>query len=416
VVATKGANPLELMGRAALANVLQFFVPGRGDQAQFYNLPGRAVFEPLTALLALVGLGVLLWRLRRPPALFLLLWLPALLLPSFLATDRFPTLPRVLGVIPAVYFYPAIGLLAIASLLGRWLNQQERERRRNFPLRLRTAAPLLLCTLALLVHAGSTYRDYFRAWGRSMATFDAFEGDMTAAWQWLGIHPPAGHVYLSSDIYRHPTFMLLGEKATVQTYFQHRNPDLSWFDARGALPLPSSGQPATYVIGYSTPLNERAADLLAGRAGERDRISAPDGSPAVMMLESQLSAGTASPLAALPAPDAFTDQLALTGAAWNPAPDGTPELWLQWRTSGPEPAAWRGYRLEIAAGDAVAVVPFDAFRPPEWVPGGTFLTWHRVETAGEPPGDLRLRLIRADDGQPVIRANAPEGWHAVALP
>jgi 4-amino-4-deoxy-L-arabinose transferase-like glycosyltransferase len=416
VVATNAASPLALMGKAALANVLQFFVPGRGDQAQFYNLPGRAVFEPLTALLALIGLGVLLWRWRRPPALFLLLWLPALLLPSFLATDRFPTLPRVLGVIPAVYFYPAIGLVAVASLLGGWLSKGEREPRGRFSLHLRTAAPLLLCTLVLLVHAGFTYRDYFRAWGRSMAAFDAFEGDMTAAWQWLGANEPAGHVYLSSDIYRHPTFMLLGEKATVRTHFQHQNPDLSWFDARGALPLPSPGQPATYVIGYSTPLNDRAADLLAAHAGERDRVPAPDGSPALIVLEAQPSPAAASPLAALPAPDAFTDQLALTGAAWNPAPDGASELWLQWRTAGPEPAAWRGYRLEIAAGDQVAVVSFDAFRPPEWVPGGSFLTWHRAETAGDPPRELRLRLMRADDGQPVIRENAPEGWHAVALP
>ena len=101
VVATNAASPLALIRKAALANVLQFFIPGRGDQAQFYNLPGRAVFEPMTALLALIGLGVLLWRWKRPPALFLLTWIPALLLPSFLATDRFPTLPRVLGVIPA---------------------------------------------------------------------------------------------------------------------------------------------------------------------------------------------------------------------------------------------------------------------------------------------------------------------------
>ena len=119
VVATNAASPLALIGKAALANVLQFFVPGRGDRAQFYNLPGRAVFEPVTALLALIGLGVLLWRWQRPPALFLLTWIPALLLPSFLAADRFPTLPRVLGVIPAVYFYPAIGLVTVALLLQR---------------------------------------------------------------------------------------------------------------------------------------------------------------------------------------------------------------------------------------------------------------------------------------------------------
>ena len=78
----------------------------------------------------------------------------------------------------------------------------------------------------------------------------------------------------------------------------------------------------------------------------------------------------------------FTDQLALTGAAWNTAADGASELWLRWQTAGPDPADWRGYRLEIAAGDQVTAVPFDAFRPPEWVPDGSFLTWHRVETPG----------------------------------
>ena len=415
VVATNAGSPLALMGKAALANVLQFIVPGRGDQAQFYNLPGRAVFEPVTALLALIGLGVLLWRWQRAPALFLLTWIPALLLPSFLATDRFPTLPRVLGVIPAVYFYPAIGLVTVALLLARWSSNALSHHRTTVLPYYRTIV-LAICSLALLIHAGATYRDYFRVWGRSMATFDAFEGDMTAAWRWLDTHQPAGHVYLSSDIYRHPTFMLLGEQATVQTYFQHQNPALSWFDARGALPLPPPGQPATYLIPYSAALTEQAAGLLAANAVERDRALAPDGSAALTVLELSASPSTVPSLAGLPAPDVFTDQLALTGAAWNSAPDGASGLWLQWQTSGPDPAGWRGYRLEIAAGDEVTALPFDAFRPPEWVPGGSFLTWHRVESAGDPPGDLRLRLIRADDDQPVIRPNAPDGWHAVTIP
>jgi hypothetical protein len=133
------------------------------------------------------------------------------------------------------------------------------------------------------------------------------------------------------------------------------------------------------------------------------------------VLELPAAPSTAPSLAKLPAPEAFTDQLALTGAAWNPAPDGTSELWLQWQTSGPEPAGWRGYRLEIAAGDKVTVLPFDAFRPPEWVPGGSFVTWHKAESAGDTPGDLRLRLIRAGDDQPASRPNAPDGWHAVTI-
>ncbi len=70
---------------------------------------------------------------------------------------------------------------------------------------------------------------------------------MTAAWQWLADHPSTGHVYLSSDIYRHPTFMLLHERATVQTYFQHTDPDLSWFDARAGAAVVAA-RPAGYLF------------------------------------------------------------------------------------------------------------------------------------------------------------------------
>ena len=115
------------MGRAAIANVCQFVIPGSGDVDRFYNLPGRAVFDPLTALLAILGLMLLLMALARSEALFLLLWFPALLLPSFLATDRWPTLPRVLGVIPGVYFFPAVGLAGLLGFLS-WLGRRVRLR------------------------------------------------------------------------------------------------------------------------------------------------------------------------------------------------------------------------------------------------------------------------------------------------
>ncbi|MCX6031430.1 MAG: hypothetical protein NT169_19295 [Chloroflexi bacterium] len=416
VVVFKDASPLARMGQAAVANVLQFFAPGRGDMDQFYNLPGRPVFDPLTAVLALIGVAALLWRWRQPAALFLLTWFPALLLPSFLATDRFPTLPRVLGVIPGVYFFPAIGVVAVIAALGRLMSGSKDQAVRRDRHRV-TVSPrhlVILAAAALLIHAALTYRDYFRAWGPSQATFDAFEGDMTAAWRWLGTNQPAGHVYLSSDIYRHPTFMLLGEHATVQRYFEHENPNLSWFDARVSLPLPPPGQSATYLIGASAALSGPAAELLAGRGVERDRILAPNGSPALTVVELPASAEARFLRETGLLPVAFGDHLTLVNAAWSAGADGRAELMLGWRTAGPDPAGWPGYRLEVAAGGWGQVVSFDAFRPPEWVAGGGFVTWHRLDLVGDPPRTLRLRLLTSD-GRPLTSPDAADGWHEVPI-
>ncbi len=418
VIATKAANPVSLIVQAGIANVLQFFVPGRGDTEQFYNLPKRAVFDPLSAVLALVGTGVLLWRWKRPAALFLLTWFAALLVPSFLATDRWPTLPRVLGVIPGVYFFPAVGLLAVMSLLVPKQTGKGAVAPGDTPLRLRTSAPLLLCAFALLAQAGFTYRDYFREWGPSQATFDAFEGDMTAAWGWLRNNRPVGHVYLSSDIYRHPTFMLLGEQATVQTYFQHYDPDLSWFDARAALPLPPAGEGATYLIGSSAALAARATLLLGPRAREWDRVLAPDGSAALTVIELP---GGAQPELSISAagPISFTDQLALADAQVDRSADGVLWLVLMWRTAGPSLDEQEAILLEVAGtrpnGDPWQDdMPFDAFRPPEWVSGGSFVTWHKLNMPeAQSLREIRLRLLYSGDRKPLAQPGAPDGWHAI---
>ena len=412
VVAFGASNPWLRMAQAAVANLLQFFLPGHGDLAQFYNMPGRAVFEPLTAVLALVGIGVLLYSWRQPSALFLLTWWPALLLPSFLATDRFPTLPRVLGTIPAVYYYPAVGAVAVAYAITRVL--------RLAALRPRPGALILgLVTAAVLVHAAQAFHDYFRVWGPSPATFDAFEGDMTAAWRWLDAHPPQGHVYLSSDIYKHPTFMLLREHATVTQYFEQQDTTLSWFDARDSLPLPPPGQSATYLITPGAQPAGPAATILGEADRVLDQVKDASGIEALTVIE--LPAGgthAGEPSQAI----AFSDRLSLTGGTWAATPDGKPELQLRWHTSGPEPADWAGYRLEVSGEDEAGArwqvaLPFESFRPPEWVAGGDFLTWHPIDVKGSSaPGKVQLRLVRAGpDGKPLVAGGAIDGWHDVDL-
>jgi hypothetical protein len=482
VSAARAANPWGQMAQAALANVAQFFVPGHGDNSWNYNLPYRSVFEPLSALLSLIGIAVLLRLWRRPGALFLLSWWPALLLPAVLATDRWPTLPRVLGVIPGVYFFPAIGVSALAALSRLWLFRpieitppghfvpgvgrrrhpsymhHEKGRRRpttgrslqkgdasgepsawpfQSPLkgysrlwlqgtdnRVRTAGglrsflPAALVAVCLVVHGGFAYRDYFKVWGPAQETFDAFDGDMVAAWQWMAAHEPVGHVYLSSDIYRHPTYMFLGEHATVTGYFQHANPGLSWFDARGALPLPPAGQPATYLLTAGSTPSGRPADFLAGHGKERACLPAPDGSCALRVVEVPAQVEWESPRQP---PLALTDRLFLAGAELVQTAAGG-ELWLYWCTSGPDPAAWAGYEVEVERGEVPgdgwrAVLSLQSFRPMEWVPAGCFVTWHELEQPVEPAEayTMRLRLLSLPGQQPVVRPDAPDGWHAIQI-
>lgn len=440
---------LKTIGRAALANLAQYVLPGAGDRAQFHNLPGRPIFEPLTALLAVVGLLLALRRWREPRFLFLLLWLIVLTAPAALATDRFPTLPRVLGVIPGLYLLPALGLSGVTAWARRRLAHAETSSRSQFwlaqrrqgrkgPLAFRSGlvprcevlaplakqphvpAPLCFlvylfpCLLAivLLVPAATTYRDYFRVWGPSAATFDAFEGDMTSAAQWLQTHKADGHVYLSSDIYRHPTFTLLYEHESVQTIFSYYDPNLSMFDARNALPLPVDGQPATYLIGASAALPGLSHQLLPGLVA-RARVLDPAGQPAVTVLTLPAGQAPITP-GILSESIAFSDPLRLTGAGWVHDAEGA-ALLLVWRTAGPEMADWGGYRLEVVAGAHARTVPFDSFRGTEWKPGGGFITWHRLELP-DAPAELRLRLLRAEDGLPVARPDAPDGWHALRLP
>lgn len=234
---------LKVISKAAALNLLQFIWPGHGDMARFYNLPGRAVFMPLTALLALLGLGVSLKNWRNPVYSFLLLWFLIMASPAFMAVDRAPTLPRVLGVIPGVFFFPAIGLAAGLD----W-----------FTARLPSLSPRSKVTffwgmaaLLFILPGVFSYRDYFLRWGPAPETADAYESDMTTAWRWLEAHPTAGPLYVSADMYKHLSFIVLYEQVPTTEYFTRRDPNLHWFDARRAWPLPHPGSNSTIIIGAS---------------------------------------------------------------------------------------------------------------------------------------------------------------------
>ncbi|MGD2077089.1 MAG: phospholipid carrier-dependent glycosyltransferase, partial [Chloroflexota bacterium] len=100
----------ENAGQAFLALIW----PGYGDTFLAYNIPGRPVLNLITAVFFLVGLGLALWRWRKPAYAFLLIWIGVGILPS-LITGPVANTTRNLGALPALYILPAIGFMGLAQ-------------------------------------------------------------------------------------------------------------------------------------------------------------------------------------------------------------------------------------------------------------------------------------------------------------
>ncbi len=390
---------LDTILRAASANLLQFVAPGAGDQAQFYNLPGRAVFDPVTAILALLGVILSIKRWRNPVYSFLLIWLIVMAAPAFIAVDRYPTLPRVLGVIPGLYFFPAIALAGLVM----WINRRLQAR----PGLARVMA-MGVFVLALIFHAGLTFNDYFRVWGPSSATAEAFEADMTAAWRWMDDNSPEGDVYLSSDLYKHPTFMFLHEQVPTSEYFSSTNPDLHWFDARWAWPLAAGGS-ITILVGDSAPLPDYIASL------QDIETSVIEGGVLDIVTGQQAVTG--------PHAIRFDERLVLLDQLLL-RPDGLQGQGIivqVWRIQGPAPEDWIGLQIQSAlvgpTGEqwVQASEPLQ-FRPIEWDDQAiVLLSWQLVPWPDE--ADIRGTALRVvPDGQvPLLPPGSSEGWIVLPL-
>ena len=396
VFAFSQEEPWARIGQAIVGNVAQFFLPGHGDRAWFYNLSGRPLLEPVTALLTLMGVLICLRRWREAPYLFLLLWWPVMLLPTFLAVDRIPTAPRALGVLPGLYFFPA---LAVGTLVGG-------VRKLVHSPRWRQVLVIASLVIPLTVAAFWTAWDYFAVWAPSAEAYEAFDGEMVDAARWLQAHPQPWPVYISAEFYRHMSFVLLYNRVPTTEFFTFRDAKVRWFDGRAALPLPPPGGEATYIFtGIAHPDEERLARYLPERQLLHQALD-PAGKPSVTVYRAgyRERAQNAADIA-------LAEGVTLTGYdIHGEARPGQPlEAALFYRFAASEPEKVAGYRVQLALVDEsgqrwpAANEPL-AFRPPEWDAGSQAVSWHTLRLSGEAPlGPYRLAVRLADDesGMPV---------------
>ncbi len=434
-------KPWALIAQAGAANLLQFFVPGAGDTAPFFNLPGRAVFDPLTAVLTLAGLllclAVVLAGLQRrrqgtsaaqgARLLFLLLWFPIMLLPALLAVDRFPALPRVMGVIPGVYFFPALALgeLIIQALAWARSNGFSRSVRPDAAevaptKRVALWLAVSLAALTLLVHGGLTWRDYFQRWAGAADTFEAFEGDMAAAAGWVAAHP-GEEVFLSADIYRHPSFVFLRQQAPLSEFFDYVDPALHFFDGRLTLPLPPPGPEATYLFSFNAgpePILDRVPGW-AGFATPSDAVGT-QGLTVYRLGSDALERSQFQPLDA-----GFERDLRLIGYRVGPVEQEQAALLLLWEMGAPQPGWFQGLQVQAGwlpsdGGPQLAQASSElAYRPTEWAPGSQALSWLYLPVPPDLPANVQLAVRVVDQANELplaAQGSDGDGWLSLPVP
>ena len=142
-----------------------------GDPLPYFDVPGRAVFEPVGVLLLAAGLLIALRRWRQPEYAFVVLWFFLSLVPGMLSQPA-PSYTRTVGVQVVLFAIPGI---AIAALL---------DRRRN----------VIVYSALAIIFIGNlvwTAHDYFVIWPTV---------DTVRFWHQSGLKAVADHLQGDDDV------------------------------------------------------------------------------------------------------------------------------------------------------------------------------------------------------------------------
>jgi 4-amino-4-deoxy-L-arabinose transferase-like glycosyltransferase len=245
--AAAAGTPAGTPAENLLAALGMFNVQGDGDPRS--NVPGMPAFDLLIGVPFLIGVGLALWRWKRPVFGGLLVAGLAMLAPTVLS-EYAPHFRRAVGVTPVAALFVGLGL---AVILGRpqelaspdayvpWrvreggLEPDELATRMN---RLRWWGRVLVVAAILAGSALYSAIAYFDIWGGSNALYYAYDQGLWEIGQYVRRLPLDERVYLSP---RPETDMTLA-------FAWRDGPAVRRFDGRHAFVVPGDDRPATYII------------------------------------------------------------------------------------------------------------------------------------------------------------------------
>lgn len=372
-----------------------------GDTFLPYNIPGRPLFGPLTAILFVAGLLLVLWRVRRPVYALVLIWLLVGVFPAFVTGIEAVNL-RAIVAQPVIYLLPALPVTALAR---------------------RVASPrraTVVWALAVLLLAGTAVGDaraYFGTWANDPDVRAHYHMDLVAIAAYLDAHTDGGPAAISG--------LFPGQfhdPRVVAAEMDRADDSARWFDARGGLVLPA--EPGRLFLSALTPVDPALEPLLIAHATPLERIelrpddTAPwvdvmrwDGPGAVAGLlptmggqpvwwspaDSFPTSGTTELLQPLALPVPVGEGLVLAGydlPTPRVAPGGTVELVALWTVVGFQPGDVVLFTHMLdPAGQVVGQA--DRLDVPswDWRPGDSFLQVHRFSVPADlPPGAYPLEV------------------------
>ena len=267
-----GGDPGGRLWRSVVETAYMFTV--WGDPNYRFNLAGQPVFGPLEGALFYGGLVICMWLAARPAGQIddlthsrrrlayaaLLLWLFVMLAPMTLSAESLPYYQRAIGVLPAIYFFPAL----LLDTLARWA-----ERHSDRAVCIVHVLSALFCVVFFAGLAVQTYQAYFIDWHTATRNDDDRRVAMVYVADYLKQVEAVEDLYISSEYAEHPTLAFLAPE---------RYDGIHWFNAQQSLPLPPEGVTATYLFLLETPpqpaLLARAPDLRKVETGY-DRFGRP---------------------------------------------------------------------------------------------------------------------------------------------
>ena len=370
-----GSEGLSL-AESTLKSLGMFFIGG--DPYWRFNLPGRPLFNWFWGGLLLIGWIISISRLRRVPTdwqkatlLLLILAPPIMLLPTALATNEIvPSNLRTIGLIPFIFYLPAIGLMTFLTTLEGQLPE-------NWSL---TTAVFLI---GAVVMAGGIYTSflYTNQWSTEPELFFESDGDLTAVARFLdNTDLTDTTIYLASEHDQHPTLAFLSQ--------QYER--VKWLPQSRALAFPNEG-PALYIYPHNSPQPTWTKPFLSGQLAT-ESYTGPDDSPA---FTAYLRNGPIAPPAPIPLNINFGNSIELLGYDIQEAIAGNKTaVTLFWRVLSPPPNNLLPFiHLEDRWQHRWSQKESAAYPSRQWESGDYII--EQVELplpAGMPPGHYRLRV------------------------